>query len=225
MSPPAATSTTCPRKPDCPGRRAACAFSVAQLPSCVVAPARDATVRQRAGVIRSRCDSRLSERLPRGPRSEHRGARTDTQRVLPTSRFRSCPSLAQATGALSEGGRPFSLPAHSDKASVLRVNREDHAGSGLTQFGRAMRELRTSGSVGAPGERSPGATRQLVFCALRCRSAQYKVGKKAGARERAKRKVPVLAAQQASEGQVTPLEAEPSAASQTEPQERAPDES
>jgi len=29
-----------------------------------------------------------------------------------------------------------------------------------------MREYRTSGSVGAPGERSPGATRQFIFCAV-----------------------------------------------------------
>jgi len=36
-------------------------------------------------------------------------------------------------------GKPVAF--YSDKASVFRVNREDHAGSGLTQFGRAMQDL------------------------------------------------------------------------------------
>ena len=30
---------------------------------------------------------------------------------------------------------------YSDKATVFRVNRKDHGGSGITQFGRAMSEL------------------------------------------------------------------------------------
>jgi hypothetical protein len=30
---------------------------------------------------------------------------------------------------------------YSDKTSIFRVNRKEHAGSGLTQFGRAMSEL------------------------------------------------------------------------------------
>lgn len=40
---------------------------------------------------------------------------------------------------LQRFGKPVAF--YSDKASVFRVNREDHAGSGLTQFGRAMRDL------------------------------------------------------------------------------------
>jgi hypothetical protein len=40
---------------------------------------------------------------------------------------------------LGQHGRPVAL--YSDKASIFRVNRKDHAGSGLTQFGRAMSDL------------------------------------------------------------------------------------
>jgi hypothetical protein len=36
-------------------------------------------------------------------------------------------------------GRPVAF--YSDKATVFRVNRKDHGGSGITQFGRAMSEL------------------------------------------------------------------------------------
>jgi hypothetical protein len=40
---------------------------------------------------------------------------------------------------LGRFGKPVAF--YSDKASIFRVNRDDHAGSGLTQFGRAMRDL------------------------------------------------------------------------------------
>lgn len=40
---------------------------------------------------------------------------------------------------LERHGRPVAF--YSDKASIFRVNRKDHGGDGLTQFGRAMREL------------------------------------------------------------------------------------
>ena len=40
---------------------------------------------------------------------------------------------------LERHGRPVAF--YSDKASIFRVNRKDHAGSGLTQFGRAMSDL------------------------------------------------------------------------------------
>ena len=40
---------------------------------------------------------------------------------------------------LKRFGKPVAF--YSDKASVFRVNRRDHAGQGLTQFGRAMGEL------------------------------------------------------------------------------------
>jgi len=40
---------------------------------------------------------------------------------------------------LERHGRPVAL--YSDKASIFRVNRKEHAGAGLTQFGRAMTEL------------------------------------------------------------------------------------
>lgn len=36
-------------------------------------------------------------------------------------------------------GKPVAF--YSDKASIFRVNRKDHAGDGLTQFGRAMNQL------------------------------------------------------------------------------------
>ena len=36
-------------------------------------------------------------------------------------------------------GKPVAF--YSDKATIFRVNREDHGGSGLTQFGRAMNQL------------------------------------------------------------------------------------
>lgn len=40
---------------------------------------------------------------------------------------------------LERFGKPVAF--YSDKASIFRVNRRDHAGPGLTQFGRAMDEL------------------------------------------------------------------------------------
>ncbi|MCB9658904.1 MAG: ISNCY family transposase [Polyangiales bacterium] len=40
---------------------------------------------------------------------------------------------------LKRHGRPVAF--YSDKASIFRVNRNDHGGSGLTQFGRAMDDL------------------------------------------------------------------------------------
>jgi hypothetical protein len=40
---------------------------------------------------------------------------------------------------LERHGRPVAF--YSDKATIFRVNRKDHGGSGLTQFGRAMSEL------------------------------------------------------------------------------------
>ncbi|MCB9592097.1 MAG: ISNCY family transposase [Sandaracinaceae bacterium] len=40
---------------------------------------------------------------------------------------------------LEKHGRPVAF--YSDKASIFRVNRKEHAGSGLTPFGRAMGEL------------------------------------------------------------------------------------
>jgi hypothetical protein len=40
---------------------------------------------------------------------------------------------------LQRHGRPVAF--YSDKATVFRVNRKDHGGSGVTQFGRAMQEL------------------------------------------------------------------------------------
>jgi transposase len=40
---------------------------------------------------------------------------------------------------LARHGRPVAF--YSDKATVFRVNRKDHGGDGLTQFGRAMQEL------------------------------------------------------------------------------------
>lgn len=40
---------------------------------------------------------------------------------------------------LGRHGRPVAF--YSDKATIFRVNRKDHAGDGLTQFGRAMQEL------------------------------------------------------------------------------------
>ncbi len=40
---------------------------------------------------------------------------------------------------LHRHGRPVAF--YSDKATIFRVNRKDHRGSGLTQFGRAMSQL------------------------------------------------------------------------------------
>lgn len=40
---------------------------------------------------------------------------------------------------LEQHGRPVAF--YSDKASIFRVNRKEHTGAGLTQFGRAMGEL------------------------------------------------------------------------------------
>ncbi len=40
---------------------------------------------------------------------------------------------------LEQHGRPVAF--YSDKAAIFRVNRKDHKGEGLTQFGRAMSEL------------------------------------------------------------------------------------
>jgi len=40
---------------------------------------------------------------------------------------------------LERHGRPVAF--YSDKATIFRVNRKEHAGDGLTQFGRAMGEL------------------------------------------------------------------------------------
>ncbi|UJR80510.1 ISNCY family transposase [Sandaracinus amylolyticus] len=47
--------------------------------------------------------------------------------------------FASARRYLERHGRPVAF--YSDKASEFRVNRRDHGGDGLTQFGRAMSEL------------------------------------------------------------------------------------
>lgn len=87
------------------------------------------------------CDHEWFE--DRGPRCVLLVFVDDATGALMDLRFTRSESTFEYFGSvrryLATHGRPVAF--YSDKASIFRVNQKDHGGTGLTQFGRAMREL------------------------------------------------------------------------------------